>query len=35
MALIKIGIQEGSEIQLPHGYGVASSTIKYKKEAMG
>jgi hypothetical protein len=28
MALIKIGIREVSEIQLPESYGVASSTIK-------
>jgi hypothetical protein len=33
MALIKIGIQEVSAIQLPDGYGVASSTLKYRKEA--
>jgi hypothetical protein len=32
MALIKIGIKQVSEIALPDGYGVASSTIKYKKE---
>ena len=31
MALIKIGIKQVSEIVLPDGYGVASSTIKYKK----
>jgi len=35
MALIKIGIKEVSEIKLPYGYGMASSTIKYKKEAVG
>lgn len=34
MALIKIGIREISDIQLPEGYGVASSTIKYRKEAL-
>ena len=31
MALIKIGIREISDIELPEGYGVASSTIKYRK----
>lgn len=31
MALIKIGINEVSEIILPSGYGVASSTIKYRQ----
>lgn len=30
MALIKIGIREVSDIQLSDGYGVASSTIKYR-----
>lgn len=30
MALIKIGIKEVSDIQLPESYGVASSTIKYR-----
>lgn len=30
MALIKIGIREVSDIQLPEGYGVASSTMKYQ-----
>ncbi len=34
MALIKIGINEISEIKLPDGYGVASSTIKYRKEIL-
>lgn len=34
MALIKIGINEISEIKLPNGYGVASSTIKYRKEIL-
>jgi hypothetical protein len=31
MALIKIGINQVSDIQLPEGYGVASSTMKYRK----
>jgi hypothetical protein len=31
MALIKIGILEVSDIIVPQGYGVASSTLKYKK----
>jgi len=35
MALIKIGIKEVSEIKLPDGYGVASSTTKYRKETVG
>jgi hypothetical protein len=33
MALIKIGINEVLDTQLPDGYGVASSTLKYRKEA--
>jgi hypothetical protein len=33
MALIKIGMNEVSDTQLPDGYGVASSTLKYRKEA--
>lgn len=32
MALIKIGINEVSEVSLPEGYGVASSTIKYRQQ---
>jgi len=32
MALIKVGINELSDIQLPDGFGVATSTIKYRKE---
>jgi hypothetical protein len=31
MALIRVGITEVSAIKLPEGFGVASSTIKYKK----
>jgi hypothetical protein len=31
MALIRVGINEISSVQLPDNYGVASSTIKYKK----
>ena len=31
MALIRVGINEVSLIELPDGYGVASSTIKYRK----
>ena len=31
MALIRVGINEVSSVQLPDGYGVASSTIKYRK----
>ena len=31
MALIRVGINEVSAIELPSGYGVASSTIKYRK----
>jgi hypothetical protein len=31
MALIRVGINEVSAIELPSGYGVASSTIKYHK----
>ncbi len=32
MALIKVGIREVSDIDIPEGFGVASSTIKYRKE---
>ncbi|MBC8033380.1 MAG: DinB family protein [Chitinophagaceae bacterium] len=32
MALIKIGLRELTEIEIPEGFGVASSTMKYKKE---
>jgi hypothetical protein len=33
MALIKVGIREvNSAIEIPDGFGVASSTIKYRKE---
>jgi hypothetical protein len=32
MALIKVGIYELSDIQLPDGFGVATSTIKFRKE---
>ncbi|HSC37785.1 MAG TPA: hypothetical protein VLD19_07940 [Chitinophagaceae bacterium] len=31
MALIRVGINEVSNIQLPQEYGVAASTIKYRK----
>jgi hypothetical protein len=31
MALIRVGINEVSDLQLPENYGVASSTTKYKK----
>lgn len=34
MALIKIGIREISDQQLPHDFGVASSTVRYKQEKM-
>jgi len=30
MALIKVGIQEVSDIEIPEGFGVASSTIKFR-----
>jgi len=33
MALIKIGIKKVADIKLPEGYGVASSTIKYRQHA--
>ncbi len=32
MALIRVGINEVSSITIPDGFGVASSTIKYRKE---
>jgi hypothetical protein len=33
MALIKVGIREiSSDIEIPEGFGVAASTIKYRKE---
>lgn len=32
MALIKVGVLELSDLQLPDGFGVATSTMKYKKE---
>ena len=32
MELIKIGINEVAAVKLPEGYGVASSTIKYRKQ---
>jgi hypothetical protein len=32
MALIKVGIREVSDIDIPEGFGVSSSTIKYRKE---
>jgi len=32
MALIRVGINEVSPIEVPDGFGVASSTIKYRKE---
>ena len=32
MALIKVGISEWDSIQIPQGFGVATSTMKYKKE---
>ncbi|MFT3934678.1 MAG: hypothetical protein QM726_13730 [Chitinophagaceae bacterium] len=32
MALIKVGIQEVSDIELPEGFGVASSTIKFRNQ---
>lgn len=34
MALIKVGVRELTDIVLPDGFGVASSTMKYKKECV-
>ncbi|MEO8770828.1 MAG: hypothetical protein ABI402_12100 [Ferruginibacter sp.] len=34
MALIKIGINQVSDVVLPEEYGVAASTLKYKKESI-
>ena len=32
MALIRVGIHEVSDVQLPEDFGVASSTVKYRKQ---
>ena len=32
MALIKVGIREVSDIEIPDGFGVASSTLKFRNE---
>ena len=32
MALIKVGLREVSDMEIPEGFGVATSTIKYRKE---
>jgi hypothetical protein len=32
MALIKVGVRELSDLTVPEGFGVATSTLKYKKE---
>jgi len=34
MALIKVGIREVSDLEIPEGFGVASSTIKYLKKCV-
>jgi hypothetical protein len=33
MALIRVGINEVSSVKVPEGFGVASSTMKYKRTA--
>jgi len=35
MALIRIGISEVSDLTVPEGYGVAPSTIKYRRKLRG
>ncbi len=34
MALIKVGIREVSDMEIPEGFGVASSTIKFRNECV-